>query len=72
MIELECEICGKIFLGTKKRPITICPECAGKLRKIGLGPVQLLEKPRVKISRNPEIKTLVINKMKEALGYPKI
>ncbi|MGD0781010.1 MAG: hypothetical protein ABR954_09600 [Dehalococcoidales bacterium] len=61
MIDLKCEINGVMFKGTKNRPIIICHDCAGKLRKRGLGPVQLLGRP--------EIKNTVIKIMKNALGY---
>jgi hypothetical protein len=69
MIELECEVSGLIFQGTKNRPITICPECAGKLRKRGLGPVQQLGKPKMELLRNPSKRIAVIKRMKDALGY---
>jgi len=45
---LKCEVCGKEFEATRERPIGICFECIEKLRKKGLGPVQLLEWKEVK------------------------
>jgi hypothetical protein len=68
MIELQCEVCEVNFQGTHKRPITICPECAGQLRKKGFGPVQLLGKPKEQLLKNHELKNTIIKRMKEALG----
>ncbi len=47
-MKLKCEVCGKEFEATKERPINICFECIEKLRKKGLGPVQLLGRKEVK------------------------
>jgi len=47
-MRLRCEVCGKEFEATKKRPIDICLECIERLRKKGLGPVQLLERKEIK------------------------
>ena len=47
-MKLKCEVCGKEFEATKERPINICRECIGRLRKRGLGPVQLLGRKEVK------------------------
>ncbi len=47
-MKLKCEVCGKEFEATKERPINICLQCIEKLRKKGLGPVQLLGRKEVK------------------------
>ena len=47
-MKLICEVCGKEFKATKKRPINICLQCIEKLREKGLEPVQLLARDKVK------------------------
>jgi len=47
-MELKYEVCTKEFEATRERPISICFECIEKLRKKGLGPVQLLGRKEVK------------------------
>ncbi len=31
-MKFKCQVCGKEFETTKKRPVKICPECIDKLR----------------------------------------
>ena len=49
---MKCEVglpgCMREVETTKERPIYICSECIEKLRKKGLGPVQLLGRQEVK------------------------
>ena len=47
MEQLKCEICGDTFNSSGFRPLKHCPQCAEKLRRQRLGPVQLLERPEV-------------------------
>ena len=47
-MKLICEVCSRDFEATKERPINICLECIERLRKKGLGPVQLLGRKEVK------------------------
>ena len=47
MEQLKCETCGKNFSSSGFRPFKHCQECAEKLRRQRLGPVQLLERPEV-------------------------
>ena len=47
--KLKCEIkgCPNEFYSSASRPFNHCEDCAGKLRKQKLGPVQLLRRPEV-------------------------
>jgi len=42
---LTCEICGEKFEAHARRKVVHCRECAKKLRRKGLGPVQIRRKP---------------------------
>ncbi len=41
LLTLTCEICGKNFEAHTHRTVVHCQECAEKLRREGLGPVQI-------------------------------
>ena len=69
LLSLICEDCHKSFEARRRRRIVHCPECAGRLRRRGLGPVQTAMKSANLICGKPQAKEIAWEQSEKHLIY---